>query len=76
MGTVKAIAIQTFGRESVAELTGSEWINFVSNKTKQEPLNVDTEKLERSVYSSEKLSQQEFDKIKEYLIVWIRKHRI
>ncbi|WP_226704447.1 DUF4381 domain-containing protein [Microbulbifer elongatus] len=72
---LKRVAVATFGRDTCGPLTGQHWIRFLESTT-EEPMPESARRvLLESLYSSTSASRGDLEVLREFAIVWTRKHQ-
>ena len=71
---LKIVAIQTFGRESVAPLYGDEWLDFLEEKGKETPFRLYSSSISVALYEHGKMEEKQLEKIIGLSKTWIKTH--
>ena len=71
---LKIVAIQTFGREKVAPLSGSDWLGFLEERGKDTPFLKYSAAISASLYRSEEPGKKEVENIMDLSKRWIITH--
>jgi hypothetical protein len=74
LALLKIVAIQTFGRESVAPLYGDEWLDFLEEKGRDTPFRKYSSSISRALYEHGKLEGEQLEKIIGLSKIWIKTH--
>ena len=70
---MKRICISKYGRQTCADLTGEDWINFLNGKCKTPVFNKEAKDVYLSIYHNNPKPPQEFLQASRN---WIRKHEL
>ena len=76
---LKAIALQIFGREKVANLNGLDWFLFLNSTMNSEHsvAKIDMEKWTTALYNpGERLDDKTLNEWADFAILWIKNHRV
>ena len=71
---LKLVAIQTFGREKVAPLSGKDWLGFLEERGKDTPFLKYSAAISASLYRSEEPGKKQVENIMDLSKRWIITH--
>lgn len=71
---LKQVAMKTYGRQQVAQLYGSQWLEFLESKGKNTPFTQYANCIESSLYESAGKKMKETKELIELSKTWIKTH--
>jgi hypothetical protein len=71
---LKRVALQTYGRQKVASLSGEEWFSYLESKGKNTPFVEFEEPVTAAIYEGEKLENKTIDELVQLSKKWIKTH--
>ena len=71
---LKLVAMETFGRQQVAQLTGNDWLEFLESKGKNTPFTSYKQHIVNTLYNTIPVDPKETGALIELSKQWIRTH--